>query len=242
MKEPKARRRAASVASVPVIVASAISIPTASADIAFETELNGTATNNSIALAQLLDNALFTPNANPNVFGALPTATIYGKGGANDVDFYCFSTAFAGAAYFDIDGAGFDTYLALFDSTGTLLADSDDSFPPDPGSATHLDAILGTYMLASAGTYYLAVSRSGNFANATFTGGSFAELYRPDGAFGGFSFAAATYGNSSFLLNGSQLGLDYTLHLSVVPAPAALAAIGLSSLLVRRRRRRADAL
>lgn len=221
---------------VPIIGAIAVSCSAAFASLTNESELNGQSSNNSVASAQLLDAALFTPNGNSSVFGMLPTATIAGHGGANDVDFYRFSAG-VGIGYFDVDGAGFDSYLALFDASGTLLADSDDSFPADPGSVSDLDAFLGTYTFAAAGTYFLAISRSGNFANATFTGSSFSQLTRPDGAFGGFGFVGSTLGDSSFLASGAQLGSDYTLHLSVVPAPSALALLLAAGAQARRRRR-----
>jgi hypothetical protein len=208
--------------------------------IAIEFETNGAIVNNDVFGAQALDASLFTANQDANVFGTGPTVTILGKGGGNDVDFYRFDSLTAGSAFYaDIDGAGFDTYLALFASDGTLLADSDDSFPADPGSSTHLDAFLGTYVLGSVGTYYLAVSRSGNFANATFSGSSFAQLTRPDGVFGGFGFVGATSGDSSFLESGTQLGVGYTLHLTVVPAPGAAALVVAAFAPVARRRRRA---
>jgi len=200
-------------------------------------ELSGEMTNNGLGTAQFLNAFSFAPNADPNVFGSLLTASVFGQGGANDVDFYAFS-AQAGTAYFDIDGGGFDSYLALFDANGTLLADNDDSFPADPGSASNTDAFLGTYSIGSAGIYYIAVSRSGNFANATFTGASFFELTRPDGAFGGFGFNGADFGDSSFLLNGAQPGDGgaYTLHVSIVPAPGALAVLVAAACCSRRRR------
>ena len=216
--------------------AAAVASAASYAGLVNEIEQNGQAANNSVATAQILNAGAFSVNANPNVFGSLPTATISGRGGANDVDFYCFN-ATSGAAYFDVDGAGFDTYLALFDATGTLLADSDDSFPSDPGSTNDLDAFLGSYTITTAGWYYLAISRSGNFANATFTGSSFFQLQRPDGAFGGFGFVGATSSDSSFLASGVQLGSDYTLHVSVVPTPPALALLLTAGLSTRRRRR-----
>jgi hypothetical protein len=214
----------------------ALAASPALASTVFESELNGQSVNNLVAGAQFIGASSFTANGNPNIFGSTPTATVLGKGGGNDVDFFAFHAS-AGAAYFDIDGAEFDTYLALFDANGTLLADNDDSFPGDAGNGSQFDAFLGSYSILNEGTYLLAVARSGNFANATFTGNDFNELFRPDGAFGGFAFGNATFGDASFLNAGSQLGGGYTLHISAVPGPSALGVLA-SVVLLRRRGRR----
>lgn len=206
------------------------------ADVA-ETETDGQVRNNTLVTAQLLSPGSFTLPMDASVFGAMPTATVLGRGGNNDVDFYAFQAG-RGPVYFDIDGAGgFDTYLALFDSAGTLLGDDDDSFPADAGSDSDLDAFLGSFPIMSDGTYYIAVSRSGNFASASFSGSGFAELMRPDGAFGGFRFGDARPGDSSFELSGPQQGESYRLHITIpAPGAAGLAAAGLAVLGPRRRR------
>jgi hypothetical protein len=200
------------------------------AGLVLESENNGQMANNSLASAQSIAPGAFTVNNDPNVFGSFLTATVSGKGGLNDVDFYCFQAG-AGDVYFDIDSPAFtfDTYLALFDASGTLLADNDDSFPADPGSSSDADAFLGSYSLSAKGTYYIAVSTSGNFAKATFAGDDFFELARPDGQFGGFGFVGSPVGNSLFEFNGGQFGLDYTLHITTVPGPGGLAALALAS-------------
>lgn len=205
-----------------------------------EAESDGQAANNTLANAQQLAPGAFSTNNSSTVFGSLPTARVQGRSSASDVDFFRFSMP-AGLAYFDIDaaGPGLDTYLALFDSSGTLLADSDDSFPADPGSASDFDAFLGGIQL-NAGTYFIAVAVSGNFANATFTGATPAELTRPDGAFGGFAFPGASTADSSFAVSGQQSSsLPYTLSVTI-PAPGAAAALALAGMVgLRRRSRRA---
>ncbi|HEX2837497.1 MAG TPA: DVUA0089 family protein [Phycisphaerales bacterium] len=203
-----------------------------------ESEADGSAINNSIASAQSVAPGAFAANINPNVFGALPTASVQGRLGLSDVDFYSF-TAPAGNMYFDVDGAAptLDTYLALFSASGTLLADSEDSFPADPGSATDRDAFIGQINLP-AGAYFIAVAASGNFANATFTGPDPLELFRPDGEFGGFAFPAATTGDASFLTSGPQTSsLGYTLSITVIPAPSAAGLLAAAAALRLRRRR-----
>jgi uncharacterized protein (TIGR03382 family) len=208
----------------------------ASADVVTENESSGQARNNSLSTAQLIGAGSFTINADPNVFGVLATASVRGVGGGNDVDFYTFGTG-GGSAYFDIDGTsgGFDSYLALFDASGTLIADNDDSFPGDAGSMTDLDAFLGVVNL-SAGQYFLAVAGGGNTARASFTGDQFVELFRPDGAFGGFAFGNADAGESGFLRNGVQGQSAYTLHVSI-PTPGGLAVAGMVVGWMGRRRR-----
>jgi hypothetical protein len=205
-------------------------------DVVVEAEGAGQAINNTIGSAQSLGAGSFTINNDPNVFGALATASVRGFGGGNDVDFYAFGTG-GGSAYFDVDGTGggFDAYLALFDASGTLIADNDDSFPGDPGSATDLDAFLGVVNLAS-GRYFLAVSGGGNTARASFTGDQFAELMRPDGAFGGFAFGNADAGDSGFLRSGVQGQSAYTVHVSI-PTPGGLMVAGVVALGAGRRRR-----
>jgi len=202
-----------------------------------EVELNGQAFNNARATAQFLGGGLFTPNASPHVFGNLPTANVIGHLGGNDVDFYSFSTG-GGAAYFSTTQTtgGLDTYLALFNSSGTLIADNDDSEPFGPGSSLG-DSFLGALNLPP-GSYYLAITSGRNSASASFTGSMFTELARPDGAFGGFQFGDADFGVDSFLRNDVQLGDGaYTLNITI-PAPgvAALAAIPILFSAARRRR------
>jgi len=202
-----------------------------------EVELNGQALNNARLTAQSVGAGLFTPNASPHVFGNLPTANVMGHLGGDDVDFYSFTTA-GGIAYFSTTQTtgGLDTYLALFNSSGTLIADNDDSEPFGPGSSLG-DSFLGALNLIS-GSYYLAITSGRNSASASFTGSLFNELARPDGAFGGFQFGDADSGLDSFLRNDVQLGDGtYTLNITI-PAPGATALAALPILFSARRRRR----
>ena len=218
-----------------LLAAVAAAVIAAPALAGIENELNGQRTNNTIATAQQISPASFSALANPNLFTGLPTASVSGRAGANDIDVYSFFSL-GGTARFDIDAtaSGFDSTLALFDASGTLLAGNDDSFPADPGSATDLDAFIGDVHLALPGLYYIAVSSSHNAPLASFTGDDFAELFRPDGAFGGFRYLDATPGDSSYALDGPQLGAAYELHISI-PSPG-LAACLLGAAAAGRRR------
>lgn len=218
-----------------------------------ELEADGTAVNNSLATAQAIPSSAFTTPVPPTVFPnaandpsqpQFPTATVLGRNGGSDVDFFSFQ-ANAGRTYFDIDNSpvSFDTILSLFDSAGTLLAFGDDSFPEDPGTNVGFDSFLGVFNLSAAGTYYIAVSQFNNFPSAAFTASSFSNLTRPDSGFGGFSVAGVETGNSSFESNGVQLGSPYTLHISTaVPEPASVlglltvGALGAGSALKRKQK------
>jgi hypothetical protein len=221
----------------PLLAAAAAAVIAAPASAGIENELNGQRTNNTLATAQQISPASFSALANPNVFAGLPTASVSGRAGANDIDVYSFFSP-GGTARFDIDSTsnGFDSTLALFDASGTLLAGNDDSFPTDPGSATDLDAFIGDIHLALPGVYYIAVSSSHNAPLASFTGDMFEELTRPDGAFGGFRYLDATPGDSSYALDGPQHGAAYELHITI-PSPG-LAVCLLGAVVAGRRRAR----
>jgi MYXO-CTERM domain-containing protein len=214
-----------------------------------ESEIDGTATNNTRATAQAIPSSAFTTPVPATVYDppGFPSATISGAGGGADVDFYSFS-ATGGTALFDIDNIpfSFDTILSLFTAAGTRVGIDADSVPQDPGTFAGLDSFLGPFPLPGPGTYYIAVSQFPNLPSATCASG--VTLTRPDGFSGGSSLIGCTPGDSSFPASGAQVGLDYTLHVSLsnpavvstpVPAPASLAWVGLgvaTLALVRRRR------
>lgn len=202
------------------------------AAVVIESEADGTATNNTLATAQALSSADFTTPIPPTVFPGVGnlTATIQGRGGDFDVDFYSFTVGKTHNRVFldiDDDPFTFDTMLSLFDSSGTLIGFDDDSFPLDPGSEFELDSFLGTIRLAP-GTYYIAVSEFANVPSTLEFVTSFSLLTRPDGQFGGFQIFDATPGESSFGVSDVQAGSPYTLHISqTVPEPGSLTLIGL---------------
>jgi hypothetical protein len=221
------------------------------ADTILEVEANGTAVNNTLATAQALPLANFTTPVPMMVFNppGHPTATILGRGGSSDVDIYSFNAG-TGAALFDVDNnpsAG-QVGLALFNAGGTLIGFSDASNPADAGSANgNADPFLGTFLLPSPGTYYLAVFNELNILPVSRFTGTPSQLFRPDGAQGGIRIDNADPG--TFSMTGPQPtdSLGYTVHVSLqspadaaVPEPAGLTlavvgVFGLGGCLARRR-------
>ena len=195
-----------------------------------EIEANGAGVNNSIVAAQSIPNSAFTTPVPGSVFNppGYSTATVQGSGGFNDVDFFRFFS-FGGQVYIDMDNAApvFDPMLALFDSTGTLLAFADDS-DIDDGSVNTIDPFLGVLTLPGPGEYFIAISENPNFPAAAFTGTA-TQLNRPDGLPGGFAVSGAASGLSTFDFDGVQPGNgDYLLNISSqnVPEPQTFMLLG----------------
>jgi VCBS repeat-containing protein len=112
--------------------------------------------NDSFAHATDLSN-LFSLDANPNIANAttIPHVTISGTGGGH-ADYYTFAIGAGGGSLFlDVDGAGFDTTVALFRIDGLGIAGNDDS-SLDSGSFSGLDSRLGVNLL-DAGVYIVII-------------------------------------------------------------------------------------
>ena len=114
----------------------------------------GTA-NNSRANAVSLTGA-FDLGARSGVADAttIPHATVVATthGG---MEYYSFTVAAGDTVVFDIDNAGFDSILRIYDGSGAQLAENDDS-AADGGPAT--DSRV-SHTFATAGTYYVEVSQ-----------------------------------------------------------------------------------
>ena len=122
--------------------------------------------NNSIANAiDISAEFSFDPDADIENATTIPHVSITGTG-EGDVHFYAVTVSEGGVQItIDVDGAGgvggsFDSWLELYDSTGTLIAQNDDSSTASGagGSVTTLDSFIST-VLPAAGTYYIAVGR-----------------------------------------------------------------------------------
>ena len=91
-------------------------------------------------------------------------------GTGTDVDMYAVTVDTNQRVFFDTgrpSGGTFDAYIRVFDANGNQLAYNNDG--PTPGEATSKDSYLA-YTFATAGTYYLGVSGSGNSAYSPVTG------------------------------------------------------------------------
>jgi hypothetical protein len=162
-----------------VLLAAMAAMVVVYAGAALATSVSEVEPNDSIAQAQNID-PYFSLDSDPNITDSttVPHATIDGTGNGT-LDYYSFTVPQAGVSaisLFDIDGAsngnpygdpssGFDAYLRLYDSNGTLLDENDDA-PPDAGSIQGGCAVstdtCDSYLehtFRSAGTYYIKVSQ-----------------------------------------------------------------------------------
>jgi hypothetical protein len=87
-----------------------------------------------------------------------------------DVDMYRVTVSAGQSLGFDIDrpGGSLDSYIRLFNSSGTQLASNDDAAGPAPEYHSYESYL--EYTFASAGTYYLGVSALGNTSYNPTTG------------------------------------------------------------------------
>jgi hypothetical protein len=126
--------------------------------------------NDTPATAQDLDGESFTLAFDPDVADStvIPHITILGTGDGT-FDYYSFTVNAGDVGIFDIDdGAGgtggFDSYMFLYDSNGTLLALSDDSSTDagGGGSISNLDSFL-RYTFTTGGTYIIGIAEYFSF-------------------------------------------------------------------------------
>ncbi len=174
----------------------------------------------------------------------------------DDVDFYSFTIGQSRTLYFDIDFASnytgegsfgnLDALLAVFSTSGTLLAFNDDSAVwntetgHDPGSIPHegnLDPLIGPLSL-SAGTYYAAVSAFGNFPvvhnQATYralgVSGSRSLTVEADNSNYNLRNAAGTYGGYQLRISETYDANQPVTTPGPVPEPGTLALVGIGLL------------
>lgn len=117
---------------------------------------------------------LSATDPNDNISGAIATtvgSTVTGSISVpTDVNMYSFSVLAGQRVSFDIDhpaGSPLDSYIRLFNASGTQLAFSDDN--PAPGEVAGVDSYL-EYTFATAGTYYMGVSGWRNISYSAVTG------------------------------------------------------------------------
>jgi hypothetical protein len=129
-----------------------------------EFELDGTASNNSQATAQLIPPNAFTLPVPATVFDppGFRTAALFGRGGGSDIDLFRISGH--GQLLLDVDNdvisSSFDTTLYLFNSSGVLLAVNDDALADDGSLSSHDSRIL--FNLPGPGVYFVGVTRFHN--------------------------------------------------------------------------------
>jgi hypothetical protein len=113
-----------------------------------------------------------------------------------------------------------DTELSLVSSGGVILAADDDSgsgsIPEDPSDPTNLGSLI-QFFVTTPGTYYLAVTGSGD---------------------GGLLLEGEAFGAGNHVGDHDETG-SYALTLSIVlvPEPSSAAVLGLAGLAMLRRRR-----
>jgi len=164
-------------------------------------------------------------------------STINGALGVeSDIDLYGIRiTDTANFSASVVGGATFDTQLFLFAADGTGLAENDDS-QGTLQSTINSDSLIATG--STAGIYYLAIGSFNNQPLDTDGQGMFGfDVYPGSGdqRTPTSSLALASWDDSGF---GSG---DYTITLRgaefAIPAPGALALLGLGGLVAARRRR-----
>lgn len=197
----------------------------AQAALVVELEADTESANNSLVTAQLIPSSAFTTPAPADAFfSLLPTATIVGNGGLDDVDFYGFFAPAGASVIVDVDNDpfSFDTLAFLFDPFGTLIGYGDDFSPADPGSETYSDAVLGPLPLTTSGIHFLAIVEFPNYATQ-------ALLHTETPlTLGGLAVSGAAIGVPTFDFNGPQTaGLPYTVNVTVTPEPGTMALFGM---------------
>ena len=164
-------------------------------------------------------------------------------GGADFIDLYMIEVVDPVAFFASTAGdqgapgsgsADFDTKLWLFDADGFGVVSNDD-FGGSPFHS-HLTGFAddGTGAAVKAGIYYLAVGGFGDEALSAggeiFANGTFEEISGPDGPGGGSPL-------SGWANTGAQGNYNVNLQgVNAIPAPGAIALLGLAGLAGRRRR------
>ena len=105
---------------------------------------------------QTLDAYTLLADANVTNATTVPHATINATATGGGLEYYRVDVTAGATATFDIDNSSIDTWIELINSSGTVLANNDDSIS-DPGSGS-TTSFLG-FTFTTAGTYYIRVGR-----------------------------------------------------------------------------------
>lgn len=152
-----------------LLFVSTIAITVALAGVALAEPVGEAEPNDSIAQAQDIDRYFdLSNNAGIDNSTTVPHATITQRSvypsDASSYDYYSFTVPQAGVSttgVFDIDNTSsyWDSYLRLYDESGNLLSENDDSSSLDPGSGRTIQDSYLQYTFQRAGTYYIKVSK-----------------------------------------------------------------------------------
>lgn len=173
------------------------------------------------------------------------TSLVGSLGGADQEDVYRLTVLggddFSMPVTFGLmEGAGFNPSLWLFDSEGFgVLANDDDPLTGGTGARLLTPSTDGVTLLLPPGEYFLAITESGNVPLS----------FRPDGNGGGALEEMFFFENALEVSGPDGIGADNpladwsggaggagTYGVVITPAPSSLALIGLSGLLMRRKR------
>ena len=157
--------RAIGGSGVDTMTASAYGAPTAVADLT-----KGQATDLSSRTKALSLEGKFGLQLDANIVSstAIPHATVNATAKGGGQEYYAVTVTAGQQLTIDIDSAAsFDSYVTLYNASGTRLDGNDDG-PKDAGSTRLQDSYL-TYNVTAAGTYYVAV---GSFVTGSSTGGN----------------------------------------------------------------------
>ena len=164
------------------------------------------------------------------------TMTIVGNDGGNEADVYGFSWG-GGSLTMDTFGSTFDTQLHLFDIAGNGIGENDDSSNGGSGLESQISLNL------AAGSYLIGITSFNNDAQdaAGLDIFGFTNTFNDDA--GNFIQGPESNGHgvlAQWDAQGFGSG-DYVIHFSspvnAVPAPGAMALLGLGGLAAIRRRR-----
>lgn len=160
------------------------------------------------------------------------TVRIEGNDHGDDADVYAFNWS-GGILTIDTAGTGHDTQLHLFNFDGSGIGENDDSVAYGLQSEISLDLAAGNYLIGITEFNKDAIGANGiamfGFTNTyNDLNGNFIQ-----GLEGGDFLASWDTGFGS----GGDYGINFSAPVNAIPAPGAIALLGLGGLAATRRRR-----